>query len=229
MQLNTKKILITGGSGGLGFSLATLLLPKVETIYIVGKNPKKLQDALSELQSPKVKGVVCDITNSDDVTKNISSLDVDVVINNAGVWIGGSLESNELSAISYAVDVNIKGVLYVTHSVLPQLIKKKEGMIINISSTSGIAAKPLQSVYAATKFAVQGFTDSLAIDLLPHNIHVLGFYPGGMKTNFFAHAGDAKDTSKWVDPIKMAEIIVFMMERDTSLMMNRVVVSRTNG
>ena len=106
------------------------------------------------------------------------------------------------------------------------MLKKNNGFIINVSSTYGLSGRKNGSVYAASKFAVRGFTESLELDLQKTNIKVAGFYPGGMKTKLFTNAQMEKDIKHYIEPIKVAEVIVFMLERDDSMIVDQVEVER---
>ena len=151
---------------------------------------------------------------------------IDILVNAAGVWYDGQLEDHSDDQINQQIDINLKGVIYACKTVIPQMKKRKEGCIVNISSTSGIKAKANHSVYVASKWGVTGFTKSLQIDLMGSGVKVLGFYPGGMSTNLFKNSRKGVDNSSWMNPKKVAEIIVFMIEREESMTMDHVVVNR---
>ena len=117
-------------------------------------------------------------------------------------------------------------MIYTTKAVLPEMLKQKDGYIINVSSTSGLKGRAGQSVYASSKYGVTGFTESLQEDLKSTNVKVAGFYPGGMNTKLFEKAGDLKDNEDWMDTGKVAEILIFMLERDDTMVMDHVVLNK---
>lgn len=226
MDLVNKTVVVTGGTDGLGLSLAKAFNKKGAKMVVIGRNKEKLNRTLKKLGS-SARGFVADVTrlaNLDEVAKKVGA--VDVLINNAGVWLEGSVMENTEEDIGRVIDVNFKGVVLATKAFLKKMLKVEEGTIINISSTSGLRGRDNQAVYAATKFAVTGFTESLKLDLANTNIKVCGFYPGGMKTRLFEKAGKPKQNDDWMETDKVAEIIVFMVERDTSMMLDQVVLNK---
>jgi short-subunit dehydrogenase len=226
MQLKNKSVVITGGSDGLGFSLAKSLLAKGAIVNIIARDKNKLDLVVKQLGSNAV-GFSADVSNwqeIEQVSRKIES--VDVLINNAGVWIEGSLLDCEIDKIDQAIDINLKGVIYTTKAFLPKLQKETESHVLNVVSTSGLKGRDGQSVYCASKFGVSGFTESLKVDLEKTNVKVTGFYPGGMHTHLFDKAGNPKSNQDWMSTDKVAEIIAFMLEQDISMVMDQVVLNK---
>jgi len=226
MVLKQKKTLVTGGSSGLGFSLAKKLLEKQADVHILGRHEEKLQKAGSELGLLKEKIFIADVTNYIQLSQVLKNADIDILINNAGVWFEGTIENNTAEQIAQVIDINLKGTMYATKILLPNMLKKNDGYILNIISTSGKYGKRDQAVYVASKFGVSGFTKSLALDLAHTNVKVAGIYPGGMNTPLFTNAANPKEISHWMEPDKVAEIVVFMLERDESMVMSELEVNR---
>lgn len=228
MELKNKVVVITGGSDGLGFSLAKRFIAKGSKVCILARNKSKLDTAVKNL-GENSQGYVADVSNLGEVQKAADAIaNADILLNNAGVWIEGQIIDNSEKEISDAIDVNLKGVIYTTKAFLPQLLKSPEAHIVNISSTSGLKGRDNQSIYAASKFGVTGFTESLKIDLEKSNIKVSGFYPGGMNTSLFDKTGNPKANSDWMDTNKVAEIIIYMIETDISMVMDHVVLNKRN-
>lgn len=227
MKLKGKRVLVTGASSGLGFSLAKVLVRKRCEVYGIGKTEKNLRAAEKKLKPSDFKAIRADVTDAKQITKVVRGIgSIDILINNAGVWLEGGLEENSVEKISETIDVNLKGVIYATRAVLPQMLRKNVGFIINISSTSGLRGRGNESVYVASKFGVTGFTKSLQEDLKKTNIKVAGFYPGGMNTKMFEKAGITKENRDWMDTDKVAEIVVFMLERDETMILDHVVLNK---
>lgn len=227
MKLKNKTVLITGATSGLGFSLAKLLVKKGCKVHGIGRSEKKAREAKTKLRSLNFYTYVADVSNSNEVAKVVSEIgQIDILINNAGVWIEGKLQENSIEKISEAIDTNLKGVIYTTKVVLTKMLKKNEGFIINISSTSGLKGRNNQSVYVASKFGVTGFTQSLQQDLGDTNIKVTGFFPGGMNTRLFEKAGTPKDNVDWMDTDKVANTIVFILEQDDTMIIDHVVLNK---
>src|SRR5436190_9972239 len=109
MQLTNKKILITGGSSGLGFSLAKKLLEKDSFVYILGRHQESLEKAAKELSSNKVEIILADVSDYQQLQKSLENIEIDVLINNAGIWLEGTIDSNTDKEISDVIDINLKG------------------------------------------------------------------------------------------------------------------------
>ncbi len=226
MNLKDKTVVVTGGSEGLGFSIAKKFSNLGSIVHIISRSKDKLDKAMEDIGGNTISHVA-DVSNFDEMKKIADEIgQVDVLINNAGVWIEGLVTDNSTEDISSAIDINLKGVIYTTKAFLPEMLKANEAHILNVSSTSGLKGKKNQSVYVASKFGVSGFTKSLAEDLLETNVKVSGFYPGGMNTDLFKKAGSSKGGSDWMDTDKVAELIAFMIEQDTTMVMDHVVLNK---
>ncbi len=227
MNLLGKRVLITGGTSGLGLSLAKLLTNEGARVWGCGHSQESVLEARSSLPISNYSAVMCDVLDYDALKKLVESIgQVDVLINSAGIFLDGFVEDNDISRISSVIDTNLKGVIFATHAVLKGMKERNEGIIVNVSSTAGLKGKPNQAVYAASKFGVTGFTESLKIDLKGTKVDVLGFYPSKMNTQLMKHSGVNKDTSQWMDPKDVAEVILFMLKRPDSMRMDKVVVKR---
>lgn len=214
MNLQNKTALVTGGSEGLGLEISRLLLKQGAEVIICARNKDKLDIASKELNSPKLRTMVCDVTNFKQVellVKNIAKLDI--LINNAGLYIEGALINQKPQDISNVLDVNLKGLIYVTKVCLPLLMKQSEAYIVNVASTKGIEVAKDLSVYSASKWGVRGFTKSLQKDLEDTDIKVFGFYPASMKTNFHSKAGVEKNKQNWMTAKDAAESVIFAISR----------------
>lgn len=183
---NTKKVvLITGASSGIGKETALLLAKSGFTVYGAARRLDKMQD-IKELG---VHPLVMDVTDEGSMVKGVSDLlkaeqRIDVLVNNAGYGSYGSLEDVPLSEARYQFEVNIFGMARLTQLVLPQMRKQKKGTIINISSIGGKLGEPHGAWYHATKFAVEGLSDSLRMELRQFGIHVVVIEPGAIITEW---------------------------------------------
>ena len=207
-----KVILISGGSDGLGKAIAKKLVA-THAVIILASNKEKTASAA---EAVGCDFAVADVSSYEQVENVVSEIvtkygQIDCLVNNAGVWIEGPLEDNSPEDITKVLDVNTKGTIFLTKAVLPYMKKQNSGRIVNVISQSGLHSKAERTVYHASKWAITGFTDSLRIELATNNISVCGFYPGGMKTDFFAKAGSTKDVSKYIeldDAVSALEFIV---------------------
>ena len=182
-----KTVLITGASAGIGKTTAQYFQQKGWQVAATMRSPEKEKE-LNELHN--VKLFKLDVTSQESIQKAIEEIvsefgGIDVVVNNAGFGVFGAFETATEEQIRKQFDTNVFGVMNVCRAILPYFRKKKEGIIVNVSSGVGRFALPIQSIYDASKFAVEGFTESLQYELEQFNIRVKLVEPGSIKTNFF--------------------------------------------
>lgn len=191
----TKHILITGCSTGFGFDSAKYFAQKGHHVYatmrnVTGKNQAAaaaLQD-FAKAEQFNLSVHEMDVTSDESVQAAVSQIPrVDVVINNAGVGFGGPVESFTSAQILGQLDVNIVGTIRVAHAVLPGMRARKNGLIIQVSSTAGRAAFPGFGVYHASKWGLEGISEAMRYELAPHGIDVVIVEPGPFSTSFFAN------------------------------------------
>lgn len=213
-----KIILISGGSDGLGLATAKAL-NKANTVIILSPEKSKCEEIKKYFD---IDFVVADVTKESEVVKAVNHIikkygRIDTLINNAGIWIEGKLEDNEFERMKKVFDVNVLGAMNLSQKVIPHMKKVKIGRIVNVVSQAGLYPKLERSVYHASKYALRGFTDSLAIELAPHGIAVSGFYPDKMNTHFFDKAGNKKDTKNFIELDQAVRAIEFIVETDDNL------------
>ena len=203
-----KVILISGGSDGLGKTLAKLLTPK-ESVVILAHNKEKLEAAAKEIGCDFVEAELTDYNSLVSAVKKVIEKykSIDVLVNNAGIWTKGLLTETPPEKINEVFNVNTIGTIYLTKIVLEYLLNQKSGQIINIISRDGLGSKTDRSVYSSSKWAITGFTKCLQEDLDKTNIRVTGIYPGPIKTSLFAKSGVTRDLSDALDPEELAKII----------------------
>ncbi len=180
-----KTILITGASAGIGKSTAKLLAGDEGTIYVAAPNPEQMED-LKELGCIPLK---MDITIEEDVQNVISVIEqnhggVDILINNAGYGLFGSIEETSMAQARHQFDVNVFGLARLTQLVLPRMRENRAGKIINVSSVAGKVHAPLGGWYVASKHAVEGWTDCLRFETKAFNIDVVLIEPGVVDSEF---------------------------------------------
>ena len=182
---NKKVVLVTGASSGMGKAFAKALLAEGMIVYAAARRVEQMAD-LASLGAVALK---MDITRQDDVQAAVQRIEqehggVDVLINNAGFGLYGSMEETSLDDARYQFEVNLFGVARLTQLVLPSMRAKRSGKIINMSSMGGKIYTPLGSWYHATKHAVEGWSDCLRLELKPFNIDVVIIEPGAIATEF---------------------------------------------
>jgi len=191
--MQDKKVwFITGASKGLGLSLVKKLLNEGYRVAATSRNKNKLTEAVavdSNLFMPLEVDLSDDQSIGEAIKTTINTFgEINVVVNNAGYGIGGTIEELSSEEIMKSFDVNVFAAFKVIKSVMPYLRDPLSGHIINISSIAGFAAATGWSVYAATKFAVVGFSEVLADDVKEFGIHVTVVEPGAFRTNFLNEA-----------------------------------------
>lgn len=184
-----KVVLITGGSRGLGFVLAKRLLREQAKVIICARDQAELQRASQLLcrEGSDLFTVVCDIRNQDEVQSMVRSIQstvgpIDVVINNAGIIQTGPLESMKVDDFENAMQTHFYGPLYTIEAVLPSMIKRRCGRIVNIASIGGRISIPHLVPYCASKHALVGLTLGIRSELTKHGISVSAICPGLMRT-----------------------------------------------
>lgn len=201
-SLNGKVVLITGASSGFGAHAAHLFAQEGAKIVLAARRLDRLQKLADEIQDAggEAVAVPVDVASHAEISLMVeSTIDlygkIDILFNNAGFGRLDWLENLGVDRdIQTQVDVNLTGLIQVTREVLPHMLKRKSGHIINMSSVAGWVAPPLYSVYSATKYGVRGFTNALRREVLPLGIQVSVVYPGPAETEFGDHTG--KDSVK---------------------------------
>lgn len=203
-SFKNKTVLITGASSGIGEDFARILSQKAAGIILVARRKDRLEKLAAELlrANPTLKVTVetCDLSLLEDVQKLTERLDpssIDILVNNAGLGDARFFEQSDFSKQKQMIDVNITAVVKLSHWILPALIKKKSGGIINISSSFGLMTLPGFATYIGTKHFVSGFTESLDGELAGTGVQALHVCPGPVATEFEIQAGreNLKSTS----------------------------------
>lgn len=187
-----KTILITGSSTGIGRAAAVKFQKEGWNVIATMRTPEK-EEELHKLDNVMVVRLdVQDLASIDEaIHKGIEHFGaIDAVLNNAGYGLMGTFESASRESIQRQYDVNVFGLFDVTRAILPYFRKKKEGMYINVSSIGGRMTFPITSLYHSTKFAVEGFSESLQYELEPLNIKVKIIEPGAIATDFGSRSLD---------------------------------------
>ena len=210
MNLKDKVVVITGGSRGLGRSMAELFIKEGATVVVSSKDKILLDTTAKEIKAYAIKA---DVTKEKDIQKLVDKTikkfgRIDIWINNAGIVLPHQeIEKIDSKLAHNVFEVNFFGTFYGSREAMKIMKKQKQGTILNIGSMSSLVGRPLSSIYASSKWAVRGFTESLRLALEPENISVIIVHPGGFKTTIF---GDFKPVGydNWMEPSYVAEKIV---------------------
>lgn len=185
-----KVALITGAGRGIGRATALAFAKEGIHVGLVGRTLENLQRVAEELKQfdVKVAYAAADVADLDSITSAVESIrgelgPIDILVNNAGISMFGSFMDLTPEEWTNIIDVNVKGVYYTTRAVLPEMIKRNTGDIINISSTAGQKGAPITSAYSASKAAVIGMSESLMLEVRKKNIRVTTLTPSTVATD----------------------------------------------
>ena len=244
-----KLILITGATSGFGEATARRFAAEGHRVIITGRRKERLEAVRSELEGmhgkvegpPVVHPLHFDVRDNAAVQEAITSLPpawsaIDVLVNNAGLAAGlDPIQEGHLEDWERMLDTNVKGLLHVSKAVIPGMIARKTGHIINIGSTAGKEVYPKGNVYCASKYAVDALTKGMRIDLLPHGIKVTQIAPGMAETEFSSvrFGGDearAAQVYQGLDPLRpedVAELVYYVTTLPAHVCVNDLVVTPT--
>lgn len=185
--------LVTGATSGFGKAIAFRLAGLGYNLIITGRRDERLQEVTAGLTGKfgiKVLPLCFDVRDNEACTKALSNLPdefkvIDLLVNNAGLAAGASaFQESDLADFEQMIDTNVKGLLYISKLIIPGMIERESGHIVNISSIAGIEVYPNGSVYCASKHAVNAITKGMRIDLVKHGIRVSSISPGLAETEF---------------------------------------------
>lgn len=236
--------LITGATSGFGKATAIRFAEHGYNVIITGRREDRLQELetyIKENFEVDVLSLCFDVRNREQTINELNAIphdwkDVTVLVNNAGLAAGlSTIQEGDIDDWETMIDTNLKGLLYVTRTVSPWMIKNNKGHIINIGSIAGKEVYPKGNVYCATKFAVDALSQAMRIDMLPHGIRVTAIHPGAAETEFslVRYHGDAekaKSVYAGYEPLiadDIADIAYFAASRPAHVVLNEIVVTPT--
>lgn len=239
-----KIVFITGATSGIGESCARKFADSGYDLIVTGRNKEKLDQLVAELNAngTDVLPLVFDVRNREDATKAVENLparwsNIDVLVNNAGLALGLDKEyEGNMDDWSTMIDTNIKGLLTMTRLIVPGMVKKNHGHVINIGSVAGDAAYAGGNVYCATKSAVKAITDGLRIDLVDTAVRVTNVKPGLVETNFsvtrfHGNKDTADNVYKGIQPLTgddIADVVVYAANAPEHVQIAEVLVLATH-
>jgi NADP-dependent 3-hydroxy acid dehydrogenase YdfG len=186
-------IFITGATSGIGKASAEKFAANGDHLILNGRRKERLEELKTDLEEKYKVDILCmpfDVQQNEEVFRNIHQLpekwkSIDILINNAGLALGRDLfDKAEITDWETMIDTNVKGLIYVSKALLPVMIEKKKGHIINLGSISGDEVYEGGNIYCATKSAVDAISRAMRIDLLKHHIKVTNIKPGATETEF---------------------------------------------
>ncbi|MGZ3696161.1 MAG: SDR family NAD(P)-dependent oxidoreductase [Bdellovibrionota bacterium] len=243
MALKNGIILITGATSGFGEATARLITKEwpLATLWITGRRKERLEKLVQEIGPNRSKAFAFDISSRAEVenflAQNSAELkNISVLVNNAGLAAGlDNFQDASLDDFEQMIDTNVKGLIYITRGILPSMIARGEGHIINMGSVAGRYTYAKGNVYSATKFAVHSLTESLRIDLLGKNIRVTTIAPGMATTEFskVRFKGDEKKAEAVYQGVEalsahdVAETILWCLDRPAHVNIQELVIYPT--
>jgi NADP-dependent 3-hydroxy acid dehydrogenase YdfG len=237
-----KTVLVTGATSGIGKAIAEKFSQAGHRLIITGRREERLNhlvEAMRKSGNTAVYKLVFDIRDRKAVEEAIDSLpeewkDIDVLVNNAGLAVGlEPIQEGVIDDWERMIDTNVKGLLYISRKIMPVMIKRKTGHIINIGSIAGKETYPNGNVYCASKHAVDALSKAMRTDLLPHRIKVTQIRPGLVETEFseVRFKGDKKTAAKVYEGFQaltgadIAEIALFAVSLPEHVNLNDIEVT----
>jgi len=241
-NMNQKTAFITGATSGIGKATAQLFAKNNIRLILCGRRSERLVQLKEELS--KLTDVITlqfDVRKKDEVFNAIGSLpkefqEIDILINNAGNAHGlSTIQEGSTDDWDAMIDINVKGLLYVSKAILPKMVERNSGFVVNIGSIAGKEVYPNGNVYCASKYAVNALNKGMRIDLNKHNIRVAAIHPGAVETEFseVRFKGDtdkAKNVYKGFKALQaedIADIIYFVVTRPYHVNIEDLVVYPT--
>jgi len=218
-----QNIIVTGATSGLGLALISALKTAGYTAILTGRDAHKTAQKAAELS---VAGHPLDVANPDSITETCAKIrqdhgPIDGLINNAGIWLEGEFEKFDAADIQRVITTNTTGTLLMTHAVLPDMLARGHGTVINIVSTGALYCRKMISVYSASKWAIRGFTGCLEVECAPKGVRVMGFYPGKIDTDMYDTAGNSRDLDMAMSPDQGANMVLTML-KDKDMLWSQV-------
>ena len=188
---NTRVAVVTGSSTGIGFETSLMLARNGYFTYATMRDIQKSKEIkrIAQQENLPIRIVEMDVDNDNSVKKTIEKIisernRIDILVNNAGYGLFGALEDLPMEEIKRQYETNVFGVIRVSQYVLPIMRTQRDGIIVNISSVSGLAGIPSQSVYVSTKYALEGLSESLSFEVETYGIKIILIEPGVINTGF---------------------------------------------
>jgi 3-oxoacyl-[acyl-carrier protein] reductase len=235
-SLKGKIALVTGAGKGIGRAIAIALAKEGVHVGLLARNSSQLQGVANEMQGLGVKTsvVTADVANrtaveaaATQIKKNLGP--VDILINNAGTGTFGKFLELEPTEWENIIKVNLLGVYYMTRAVLPDMIERQTGDIINISSTAGQKGAAVTSAYSASKFGVMGLTESLMQEVRKHNIRVSALTPSTVATELaIANKLTDGNPEKVMQPEDLAELVIAQLKLNRRVFIKEAGMWSTN-
>ncbi len=235
-SLNGKIAIVTGAGKGIGKAIAIALAKEGVQVGLIARTSKDLEAVAAEITALGVKAAyaVADISNIAEVNKAVESIqselgNTDILINNAGTGTFGKFLELSPEQWENQIKVNLFGVYYATRAVLPQMIERQTGDIVNVSSTAGLTGAAVTSAYSASKFGVMGLTESLMQEVRKHNIRVTAMAPSTVVTELAVSANLINNNEdRLMHPEDFAELVIAQLKLNRRVFVKASSIWSTN-
>lgn len=238
MNTRDKIAIITGASRGLGHATAMLLAEQSYRVVAVARNAPDLQRTVSHIRDKHGDALAyqADVRNRANVSALFEFVDrklgpLELLINCAGVGVFGPIDSLSSVELDLVLDTNLKGTIYCCQEAVTRMKQVGRGHIVNVASSAGHVGRPNEAAYAASKFGVTGFTESLAAEVLKYGIIATLFSPGGMRTSFWENssASSTLKTDTFMEPARVAKALVDTVLDSEGIAIQLVRIARLPG
>ena len=235
-SLQGKIAIVTGAGKGIGKAIAIALAKEGVQVGLIARTSKDLEAVAAEITALGVKAAfaVADISSITEVNKAVESIqselgNTDILINNAGTGTFGKFLELSPEQWENQIKVNLFGVYYATRAVLPQMIERQTGDIVNVSSTAGLTGAAVTSAYSASKFGVMGLTESLMQEVRKHNIRVTAMAPSTVVTELAVSANLINNNEdRLMHPEDFAELVIAQLKLNRRVFVKASSIWSTN-
>ena len=234
-----KTALITGASSGAGPGIAKVLNRNGYYVILASRQEEPLKATISELDD-NAHYQLFDVRQKDSVSEMVDAAlekvdQIDILVNNMGIMPLSRFEAREVEDWDRMIDVNFRGMLYTIDAVLPGMIKRQSGHIVNVSSVAGLSVHPSTAVYSATKAAVKSLSEGLRQEMSDENIRVSTIYPGGidcdpprsLSDEILLSGLDGKDSVELLDPEVMGDAVLYAIMQPDNVCVSDIVIRPT--
>lgn len=209
--LKDKVVLVTGASSGIGKALAMAAISRGAKVAVCARNIAKLEEVFATVSSERILMIQADVSKEEDCKSFISTVvekwgRIDVLLNNAGISMRALFEDVDLSVVKELMDINFWGAVYCTKYALKHILEAK-GVILGVSSIAGYRGLPGRMAYSSSKFALQGFLESLRTELLHTGVHVMWVCPGFTESNIRKVARSSDGSYQQESPLKEEKLM----------------------
>ena len=241
--LQGKVALVTGASSGIGEATALALAEQGAHVALVARRQERLQELAQRIEQKGVRALPlsADASSEEEVQKVVQQTKdqfgrIDIVVNDAGVMLLGKIDGANTDEWRQMIGINVLGLLYMTHSVLPIMKQQQSGHIVNLSSVAGRTARMGSGVYNVTKWGVVAFSEALRQEVLSSNIRVTTIEPGAVATELSSHISDEqvrKQQEEWVSKITplasedIANAIIYAVTQPQHVDVNEILIRPT--